>query len=124
MRRLLSNPPTSWTWLLGIFTVASFVEGISLSHMIVFIPLHLPELGVAVKDVARVTGMVVAISSAVGIPFVPFWGALADRYARQPIIIRSFIFYFLALVIMLLAGNLWLFIAGRALMSFSIHCWA
>ena len=120
MRRLLPNPPTSWVWLLGLFTVASFVEGVSLSHMTVFIPLHLPELGVAVSDVARVTGMVVAISSAVGIPFVPFWGALADRYARQPIIIRSFLFYFLSLIIMILAGNLWIFIAGRALMSFTM----
>ena len=83
MRRLLPEPPSSWVWLLCIFTVASFVEGVSLSHLIVFIPLHLPELGVAIKDVARVTGLVVAISSAVGIPFVPFWGALADRYARQ-----------------------------------------
>lgn len=120
MRRPLPNPPTSWVWLLGLFTVASFVEGVSLSHMTVFIPLYLPDLGVAVSDIARVTGMVVAISSAVGIPFVPFWGALADRYARQPIIIRSFLFYFLALIIMILAGNLWIFIAGRALMSFSM----
>ncbi len=120
MRRLLPNPPTSWVWLLGLFTVASFVEGVSLSHMIVFIPLHLPELGVAVSDIARVTGMVAAISSAVGIPFVPFWGALADRYARQPIIIRSFVFYFLSLIVMILAGNLWIFIAGRALMSFAM----
>ena len=120
MTRLLPNPPTSWVWLLCLFTVASFVEGVSLSHMTVFIPLHLPELGVAVTDVARVTGMVVAISSAVGIPFVPFWGALADRYARQPIIIRSFLFYFMALIIMILAGNLWIFIVGRALMSFTM----
>ena len=120
MRRLLPNPPTSWVWLLGLFTVASFVEGISLSHITVFIPLYLPELGVAVSDVARVTGMVVAISSAVGIPFVPFWGALADRYARQPIIIRSFLFHFLALIIMILAGDLWLFIVGRALLSFTM----
>ena len=120
MRRLLPSPPTSWVWLLCLFTMASFVEGVALSHMTAFIPLHLPKLGVAVSDIARVTGLVVAISSAVGIPFVPFWGALADRYSRQPIIIRSFIFYFLALVIMILAGNLWLFVAGRALMSFSM----
>ena len=79
MRRLLPNPPTSWVWLLSISTLASFVEGVSLSHMIVFIPMHLPELGVAVEDVARMTGLVVAISSAVGLPFVPFWRALADR---------------------------------------------
>ncbi len=110
----------SWGWMLGLFTFASLVEGVAISHMTTFIPLHLPTLGVLESDVARVTGLVVAISSAIGLPFVPLWGALADRYARQPVIVRSFIFYFLALAIMVVAQDVWLFIAGRALLSFTM----
>ena len=116
----LPNPPTTWRWLLVLFTTASFVEGISISHMTVFVPLYLADLGVPLIEIAGTTGKVVAISSAIGVPFVPLWGALADRYARQPIIVRSFIFYLLALIVMLLAGNVWIFVAGRALMSFSM----
>ena len=83
-------------------------------------PLHLPTLGVLESDVPRVIGRVVAISSAIGMPFMPLWGALADRYARQPVIVRSFIFYLLSIIIMMLAGDLWIFVIGRALMSFTM----
>ena len=107
-------------WLLVLFTAASLIEGFALSHMTAFLPLHLPALGVPPSSVPEVTGRLVSISTAIGIPFVPFWGALADRYARQPVIVRSFVFYVLALVVALLAGNIWIFAAGRALLSFAM----
>ena len=55
-----------------------------------------------------------------GLPFLPFWGALADRYSRQPLIVRSFVAHLLALLLALLAGNVWVFVAGRALMSLAL----
>jgi DHA1 family multidrug resistance protein-like MFS transporter len=63
---------------------------------------------------------VAAISSAVGIPFLPLWGALADRYARQPIIVRSFVAHLAAALAMLLAGNIWVFVIGRSLTSLAL----
>jgi MFS family permease len=103
-----------------LFTVAGFVEAIFWEQMEALTPLYLPRLGVPVAEVATWTGLVVAISNAVGIPFLPLWGALADRYGRQPLIIRAFVAHLLAGILALLAGNVWVFIAGRAAMSLSL----
>ncbi|MGH2375135.1 MAG: MFS transporter [bacterium] len=115
-----ARPATSWPRLLLLFTAASFLEAALYGHVSAFAPLHLPRLGVLRDEVARWTGLSVALSTSVGIPFLPLWGALADRYARKPIIVRSFIAHILACVTMALAGGLWVFIAGRAAMSFAL----
>src|SRR2546421_6741866 len=77
MRRPI--PPTSWIWLLSLFTLASFIETVFWGQMSAFTPLYLPRLGVAPDDVVVWTGITVAVASAVGIPFLPFWGALAGH---------------------------------------------
>ena len=110
----------SWQWVLILFTTAAFVETVFWGQMQAFTPLYLPRLGVPADEVVRWTGLIAAATSAVGIPFLPFWGALADRYARQPIIIRSFVVYLLAGLLTLLARDIWAFALGRALMSLSL----
>lgn len=117
MTSRLRRQPSSWFWLLTLFTVGSFIETASFSHVTAFMPLYLPHLGVLEANVPEWTGRIVAVSSAVGIPFMPVWGALADRYARRPVIVRSFVVHLIALILMLLAGNLWVFVFGRAVMS-------
>lgn len=110
----------SWIWLLGLFTVAGFLETVFWGQMSAFTPLYLPKLGVPADAVPRWTGLIAAIVSVAGLPFLPFWGALADRYARQPIIIRSFVVHLLAGMVAMLAGNVWVFALGRAFMSLSL----
>lgn len=112
--------PSSWLWLLGLFSLASFIEASFYGQMGAFTPLYLPGLGIPQADVAVWTGRIVAVSGLVGIPFLPFWGALADRYARQPVIVRSYLVHFLAALVSLLAGNVWIFLIGRTLMSLSL----
>ncbi len=111
---------SSWKWLLALFTLAGFIETIFWGHINAFTPLFLPQLGVARPDVARWTGLITAIASAVGIPFLPLWGALADRFSRQPIIIRSFVVHGIAAVICLLSGSVWTFLLGRAFMNLAL----
>ena len=111
---------TSWKWLLALFTAASFIETVFWGQMNAFTPLHLPRLGVPLADVLAWTGLVTSLSSVIGIPFLPFWGALADRYGRQPLIVRSFVAHFVAGVVTMLAGSVWVFVIGRAVMSFSL----
>lgn len=110
----------SWLWLLTLFTAAGFAETMFYGQMAAFTPLYLPRLGIAADAIPRWTGAIVAVSSALGLPFLPFWGALADRYARQPLIVRSFVAHLLAALLALLAGNIWVFVAGRALMSLAL----
>jgi DHA1 family multidrug resistance protein-like MFS transporter len=111
---------TSWAWLLGLYTAASFVETIFWGQMAAFTPLFLRDLGVAQIDIPRLVGIVAAITGAAGIPFLPFWGALADRFSRQPLIVRSFVAYLLAGTIAVLARNVWVFVLGRSIMSLSL----
>jgi MFS family permease len=110
----------SWVWLLALFTVASFIETIFWGQMSSFTPLYLPHLGVPAGQVAAWTGIIAAVASALGIPFLPFWGALADRWARQPLIVRSYIAHMLAGLLAVLAGNVWFFLLARAVMTLSL----
>jgi hypothetical protein len=67
----------SWVWVLTLFTVATLVLDIFGSQVSAFTPLYLPHLGIAPADVNGWTGIIGAISSGIGLPFLPFWGALA-----------------------------------------------
>src|SRR6476469_8995978 len=111
---------SSWRYLLTLYTVACLIEAMFLGQMGAFTPLYLPRLGIAPQDVAGWTGAIIAISSLVGLPFLPFWGALADRYARQPVLVRAFVAHLVAGIIALLAANIWLFLLARAVMSFAL----
>jgi len=115
-----SGSSSYWIWLLALFTMAGFIEAGFYGQVSAFTPLYLPQLGIPPADVPRWTGLIAAVTSAIGIPFLPFWGALADRYARQPIIIRSYVAHLLGGLFMLIAGNVWVFSLGRTAMSFSL----
>ncbi len=111
---------SNWVWLLTLFTAAGFIETMFYGQVNAFMPLYLPRLGVSALDVAAYTGIIVATSNATGIPFLPFWGTLADRYSRQPLIVRSFVAHIVAAGVMLTAGNVWVFLIGRSLMSLAL----
>ncbi len=111
---------SSWIWLLALFTIAGFIETMFYGQIVAFTPLYLPRLGISQEDVLAWTGGIAAFANLIGIPFLPLWGALADRYARKPIIIRSFVVHLIAIILMLLAGNVWVFAVGRAVTSFAL----
>src|SRR5207244_7405547 len=110
----------SWRYLLTLYTVACLIEAIFLGQMGAFTPLYLPRLGIAPQDVAGWTGAIVSISSLVGLPFLPFWGALADRYARKPVLVRSFVMHLLAGILALRAAHICLFRLPRASMRLAL----
>jgi DHA1 family multidrug resistance protein-like MFS transporter len=111
----------SWQWLLGIFTLASLVETIFYSQMLAFTPLYLPELGVSDEtQILLLVGWITAAANGIGIPFLPFWGALADRYSRKPIIVRSFVVMLIAATLAVLARSVWVFFIARAITGFAL----
>lgn len=119
--RLTGLRSNSWVWLLALFTVAGFVEAAFWSQMVAFTPLFLRELGVTTAaEIQSLTGVIAAVSTLIGLPLLPFWGALADRYSRQPVIVRSFVAHALAGAIAMVAGNVWVFVLGRAISGFSL----
>jgi MFS transporter, DHA1 family, multidrug resistance protein len=110
----------SWKWLLGLYTLASFFETVFWGQMTAFTPIFLRNLGLPPSEVPAMVGIVAAIVGAAGIPFLPFWGALADRYSRKPMIVRSFGVYVLAGMLAVLAGNVWVFVLGRSIMGLAL----
>ena len=111
---------SSWVPLLVLFAVASFIEAVFYGQMGAFTPLYLPALGVTPNQIVLWTGITAAASAMVGLPFLPFWGALADRFARKPIIIRSFLIELVVVVICALSRNVWIFLIGRALAGLAL----
>lgn len=109
-----------WIGLLALFTAASLVDAAFYGQVAAFTPLHLESLGLTPEQVTRDTGILAALPWLVGIPFLPLWGALADRYSRQPVIARSFVAFLVAGGLMLAAREVWLFGLGRAVMSFAL----
>src|SRR5438046_10741260 len=106
--------------MVGPFPIAGLCEVCAYGQVTAFTPLHLPDLGVASGDVAFWVGAITAISSVAGLPFLPFWGALADRYGRKPLIIRSFATAFIALGLTVFAPNVWVFAFSRAFQSLGL----
>jgi MFS family permease len=114
------RPPVSWRRILLLFTVASLTESMFWGQLTSFTPLYLPHLGVAPADVPAWIGLISAVSGSLGIPFLPLWGALADRYARQPVIVRSFVAHVFAGLLAMIAGNVWVFVLARSMGSFAL----
>jgi len=110
----------SWVLILVLFSAAAFVETMFWGQLNAFTPLHLARLGVAPDQIWLWTGITSSVAVAFGLPFLPLWGALADRYSRQPLIARSFAIYVVAAIITALAKDVWLFTLGRAVMCFSL----
>jgi DHA1 family multidrug resistance protein-like MFS transporter len=109
-----------WIGLLVLFSLAGVIETIYYGQISAFTPLYLPTLGIPVSEVPRWTGIIASVSGLLGLPFLPFWGALADRFARKPIIIRSFGVHLISGTVLLFASSVGGFLAGRAISSLAL----
>src|SRR5262245_4402613 len=115
VRAVASAPKSeSWVLILALFSVAAFIETMFWGQLNAFTPLHLLHLGVPREQISLWTGITSSVAVAFGLPFLPLWGALADRYARQPLIARSFVVYVVAAIVTACAENVWIFTLGRA----------
>ena len=103
-----------------LFAIAGFFEVGAYGQVSAFTPLYLPHLGIELAAVAFWLGAITSFSNFAGVPFLPFWGALADRYGRKPLIIRSFAVAFVALLVTALAPNVWVFAFARAFQSLGL----
>jgi len=112
--------PSGWRRVLTLFTLATFIEVIAYGQLAAFTPLHLPTIGVAPEDVPVTVGLISVAVNIVGVLCLPFWGALADRYGRKPLIIRSFAATGAGLAVAATARNVWIFSLGRGINAFNL----
>lgn len=111
---------SSWVSLTAFFALASFVEIVLFSNLAAFTPVYLQHLGFPDSEIKFWTGILASSAMLLGFWFVPMWGVLADRYGRKPMIVRSFAIEAVAVVIMALAPNLWVFTFGRMLTGLAL----
>ena len=55
----------SWTWLLGLYTIASFLETVFWGQMTAFTPIFLRDLGLSQAQIPAMVGIIAAIVVAV-----------------------------------------------------------
>jgi len=111
---------TSWVMLTAFFALASFVETMLFSNLGAFTPVYLQYLGFDDAEIKFWTGILASVAMLLGFWFVPMWGVLADRYGRKPLIVRSFAVEAVAVVILALAPNIWIFTLGRMLTGLAL----
>jgi DHA1 family multidrug resistance protein-like MFS transporter len=114
------RPISGWVRMTILFAIAGFFEVAAYGQVTAFTPLYLPRLGIELAAIAFWVGAITSFSNVAGLPFLPFWGALADRYGRKPLIIRSFVAAFVALSLTALAPNVWVFALARAIQSLGL----
>ena len=114
------RPVSGWIRMTILFAIAGFFEVAAYGQVSAFTPLYLPRLGIELAAVAFWVGAIASFSNFAGLPFLPFWGALADRHGRKPLIIRSYVAAFVALSLTALAPNVWVFGFARALQSLGL----
>lgn len=106
--------------MLALFSIASFVEVVAYGQLNAFTPLYLPRIGVPPAEVPLWVGAIAAGANVFGVLFLPFWGVLADRFGRKPLIIRSFAATGAGLAVCALAANVLAFTIGRGLSALNL----
>ena len=94
---------------------ALFLWGIGESMFLLFQPVYLQELGASPIEIGVILG---AFGAAMTLTHVPA-GHLSDRLGRRPMLIAAWVVGFLATILMALALNLAVFVAGLLLYGFT-----
>jgi MFS transporter, DHA1 family, multidrug resistance protein len=114
LRRWFEGASGSWQFVLVVFVASHGLEVAAWGHVTAFSPLFIErELGVAPGEVPRWTGILAAAPLIVAAPISPFWGVLADRFGRKPVILRCFLFSALAYAAAAVAQDVWQFLLIR-----------
>lgn len=101
-----------------LFAATGLVESLAFGHLGAFTPLFLHQLHVSITWVPTWTGILSAIAFIIGLPLLPFWPILADRYGYKLIIIRSSVIEAMLFAIAGSSWNVWILAIARFLSGF------
>lgn len=77
-----------WKRNLWVLWIGVFFTSASFSMVIPFLPIFLPQIGVT-EHVEMWSGLLFSAAFFAGAIASPFWGSVADKYGRKPMIIRA-----------------------------------
>lgn len=108
----------NWRVVNGLFVGTTILQGLSFGHATAYLPLYLStELGMTPAEVSSWTGILYAAMMGVAFPLAPFWGALAERYSRRLVIVRSQYIEMVCHLLLVFAPNVWWVLAARILLG-------
>src|SRR5919202_1645815 len=107
----------SWRGANVLFLGCQSVQFAAEGHMNAFTPLLLRDLGLSGQEIALWTGLLVSIMTAMSLPLAPFWGVLAERFSRRPVVLRGYVLLAGALLIAAWAADVSWLVVARLLMG-------
>lgn len=120
MSALRPDQRQDWRFLMVLFSATTFLELMAWGHLMAFTPLYLGNaLLVPPEEIPRWTGLLTSASLVIALPLSPFWGALADRYSRKAVMIRSLLVESVCFGLMAVCTDLTQLLAIRFLLGFS-----
>lgn len=80
----------SWRRTLGLLTVVQFSSALGFSIIFPFLPLYVQQLGTSTDmSIEVLSGLIYSVQAITMAIASPFWGAVADRYGRKPMVVRA-----------------------------------
>jgi len=81
---------TTWKRTLYLLVFVQLVSAIGMSSIFPFLPLYVESLGSTTGlSIEVLAGLVYSTQAFAMMVAAPFWGALADRYGRKPMVVRA-----------------------------------
>lgn len=109
-------PVESWKRSLAILWLAQFIGMSAITGVISFLPLYVTHLGIEdAASVAMWAGLLVGASSFCAAISNPFWGALADRKGRKPMVEKVLLMFGLIMMTMAFVYNIYQLLVLRML---------
>jgi DHA1 family multidrug resistance protein-like MFS transporter len=109
-----------WIVVLGLFGIASTVEGLGVSQIFAFMPLYLRGMGMPEADIPQWVGWLNSLIFIFGLPLVPLWGVWADKYSRKAIIARSALVEAIVYLLVALSRHPWQLGGSLLLVGFQL----
>jgi len=119
-RRGGTTTPQSWTIVLALFSITSVIETFGISQIGAFLPLDLKAMGLPAAEIPRWVGFLNALVFIFGLPLVPVWGVLADKYTRKLVIARSAAVEALVFGLVALSRHPWQLAGSLLLVGFQL----
>lgn len=103
-----------WKRNLAVCILGSFINIVSLTLVVPFLPVYVEELGIEGQaSIANWSGACFAAAFLTAGLMAPLWGKLSDIYGRKPMLIRASLGMAIGMSLMGMVGNVWQFLGLR-----------
>lgn len=107
---------TQWKKNLAILWSTQFIGMSAITGMISFLPLYVTELGIhEASEVAMWSGILMGSASLCAALSNPYWGAMADRKGRKPMVEKVLLLYGIIITSMAFVANVYQLLTLRVL---------